>query len=191
MKRLAVIAALLVLLAIVPATAEAAPFPPRLNFAYSLAIDYWGETPEACASIDKEIVPPGSLGNPLSGFALSGVATQTAADAAPHSTDCIIWIDRAYAEPIIFDLLCTVMLHDVGHLLGKGHSTDPHDVMHESIPVPELCKVKGRQAVRLYFLRRKLRRLQTLRDGEKVAQMRLQTRREVKQEAERFWALAP
>jgi hypothetical protein len=190
MKRLMATAALIVLLA-VPAMAQAGPFPPRLNFAYSLAIGYWGETPQACASIDKQIVPPGSLGNPLSDFAISGVATQTEADAPPHSVDCILWIDRAYAEPIIFDLLCAVMLHNVGHLLGMEHSDDPQNVMHENIPVPELCSAKGRQATRLYLLRRKLRWLQEQRDGDKVAQMRLQTRREVSQEAKRFWALAP
>lgn len=189
LKRLAVTVALLIAMA-VPATAQAAPFPPRLNFAYSLAIDYWGQTPQACASIDKQIVPAGSLGNPLSGFAISGRATQPSDDAPPASVNCILWIDRAYAEPIIFDLLCAVMVHNVGHLLGKEHSEDPADVMNERIPVPELCNVKGRQATRLYMLRMKLRWLQKQKSGEKVNRMRLQTRREVSQEAKRFWALA-
>jgi hypothetical protein len=186
MKRLGATIVLIILVA-VPTTAQAAPFPPRLNFAYSLATGYWGQTPQACASIDKQIVPPGSLGNPLSNFAISGRATQPAEDAPPSSVDCILWIDRAYAEPIIFDLLCAVMVHNVGHLLGKGHSEDPRDVMHESIPVPELCNVKGRQATRLYMLRMKLHWLQKQR-GDKVVRLRLQTRREVSQEAERFWA---
>ncbi|HEY8083418.1 MAG TPA: hypothetical protein VIE64_07685 [Solirubrobacterales bacterium] len=187
MKRLAVTVALLVVLA-VPATAQAAPFPSRLNFAYSLAIDYWGQTPQACASIDKQIVPAGSLGNPLTGFAISGRATQPATSAPPGSVNCVLLIDRAYAEPIIFDLLCAVMVHNVGHLLGKEHSEDPGDAMHESIPVPELCNVKGRQATRLYMLRMKLHWLKRQKSGDKVDQIRLQTRREVSEEAKRFWS---
>lgn len=189
MKRLAATVALIALLT-VPATAQAAPFPPRLNFAYSLAIDYWGETPQACGSIDKQIVPPGSLGNPLSGFAISGRATQPVPDTPPGSLNCAIWIDRAYAEPIIFDLLCAVMVHEVGHLLGKEHSEDPRSPMHQDIPVPELCDVKGRQAARLYMLRMKLHWLQRQR-GDKAVQMRLETRRAVTQQAERFWAPTP
>jgi hypothetical protein len=191
MRRLIVIAALLVAMVVPMATAQAAPFPPRLNFAYNLATDYWGETPQACASIDKEVVPAGSLGNPLTGFAISGRATQPPIDASPGSVDCVLWIDRAYAEPIIFDLLCAVMVHDVGHLLGKGHSEDPNDVMNESIPVPEMCNVKGRQATRLYALRMKLHWLQKQKNGERVDQMLVQTRREVSQQAQRFWAPAP
>lgn len=189
MKRIAASVALILLVA-VPTTAQAASFPPRLNFAYKLATDYWGQTPEACASIDKQIVPAGSLGIPGSGFAISGRATQPAPSTPPGSVNCILWIDRAYAEPIIFDLLCAVMLHNVGHLIGKEHSEDPTNVMSETIPVPELCSVKGQQATRLYMLRMKLHWLQKQKDGDKVVRMRVQTRREVSQVAKLFWAPA-
>lgn len=185
MRRLAVIAALLAFLA-APATAQAAPFPPRLNFAYSLAVDYWGQTPSACATIDKQVVPPGTLAKPGSNFAISGNATEPPPGAPPGSVNCILWIDRAYAEPIIFDLLCAVTLHEVGHLLGMEHSADPRNVMHDDIPVPELCDLKGRQATHLYMLRMKLHWLQKRR-GEKVVRMRLQTRREVTHQARLFW----
>lgn len=185
--RCAAIAAAMALLGIVPASAGAAPFPPRLNFAYNLAIDYWGEQPTACATVDKQIVPPGSLGNAEVG-AISGQTSHVPADASPGSIDCILWIDRAYAEPIIFDLLCAVMVHGVGHLLGREYSSNPNNVMHESIPVPQLCKVKGQQSARLYLLRLKFHWLQT-REGEKAERLREKARAAMSREAERFWSM--
>ena len=183
----AALATAVALLGIAPASAEAAPFPPRLNFAYNLAIDYWGQRPTACASIDRQIVPPGALGNAEVG-AISGQASHVPADAGPGSIDCILWIDRAYAEPIIFDLLCAVVVHGVGHLLGREYSSDPNNVMHESIPVPQLCKVKGQQAARLYLLRLKFHWLQT-RAGDKAQRLREHVRDAMSQEAERFWSM--
>lgn len=173
--------------AVLPAAAPAGPFPARLNFAYQLAIDYWGQEPTACASIDRQIVPPGSLGNPEIG-AVSGRSSHVPAGAAPGSIDCILWIDRAYAEPIIFDLLCAVMVHGVGHLLGMEYSPDPRNVMNENIPVPPLCNIKGQQSARLYLLRLKFHWLQT-RHGTKVEQLRYRVRDELQQEAQRFWSL--
>lgn len=175
------------LLAIAPAGAAAAPFPPRLTFAYDLALEYWGEEPAACASVDKQIVPPGSLGNADVG-AISGQSSHVPAGALPGSIDCILWIDRAYAEPIIFDLLCAVVFHGVGHLLGREYSLDPRNVMHESIPIPPLCKTKGEQSARLYLLRLKFHWLQT-RQGPKVERLRERVRGAMDQEAKRFWSM--
>lgn len=187
MKRLAIAVVMLSVLALAPTTAQAAPYPPSLKFAYRLAIDYWGEEPSACMSIDRQIVPPGSLGNPQVG-AISGMSSYVPADAPPGSISCFLWIDRAYAEPIIFDFLCAVMLHHVGHLLGREDSSDPINVMNESIPVPPLCKVKGQQSARLYLLRLKFHWLQTRR-GAKPMQLRQRTRHEMRQEASRFWSM--
>jgi hypothetical protein len=184
--RFLTLTAALAVLAVAPAAAQAAPFPPRLNFAYELALDYWHQSPAACRSIDKEIVPPGSLGNAEIG-AVSGRSTHVPAGSPPGSIDCILWIDRAYAEPIIFDLLCAVVVHGVGHLLGMEYSPDPRSVMNESIPVPELCKVKGRQSARLYLLRLKYHWLQT-QHGTKVARLRSQAHRQISREAARFWS---
>jgi hypothetical protein len=186
MKRMAGAIAVAILLAI-PAAAQAAPFPPRLNFAYDLAIGYWGQAPTACSSIDKQIVPPGSLGNPMIG-AISGRATQVPAGARPGSVSCSLYIDRAYAEPIIFDLLCAVMVHNVGHLLGYEHSPDPSNVMNEDIPVPPLCDVKGRESTRLYFLRMRFHRLQA-HSGARFEEIRRRTGHELRHASERFWSL--
>lgn len=184
--RLLTLTTALAVFATAPSAAQAAPFPSRLNFAYELALDYWHQQPTACAAIDKEIVPQGSLGNAEIG-AVSGRSTHVPAGSPPGSIDCILWIDRAYAEPIIFDLLCAVVVHGVGHLLGMEYSSDPRDVMNESIPVPELCKVKGRQSARLYLLRLKYHWLQT-QHGVKVKRLRNQAREQIGREAARFWS---
>lgn len=184
--RLLTLTTVLAVFAAAPSAAQAAPFPPRLNFAYELALDYWHQQPTACGTIDKEIVPQGSLGNPEIG-AVSGRSTHVPAGSLPGSIDCILWIDRAYAEPIIFDLLCAVVVHGVGHLLGMEYSSDPRDVMNESIPIPELCKVKGRQSARLYLLRLKYHWLQT-QHGAKVNRLRSQAREQISREAARFWS---
>ena len=186
MRRLAIVV-VLGALALVPATAQAAPFPSGLKFAYKLAIDHWGEEPSACASMDRQVVPPGSLGNPQIG-AISGMSSYVAPDAPPRSVDCFLWIDRAYAEPIIFDLLCAVIFHHVGHLLGMEDSANPQSVMNERIPVPALCKAKGRQSARLYLLRLKFQWLQT-RHGAKPQRLRQLVHREMRREAHRFWAM--
>lgn len=188
MRRLAFTVAALACFA-APLTAQAAPFPPRLNYAYNLAIDYWGERPAGCARIDKQIVPPGSLGNPEVG-AISGRSTKVPANAAPGSVPCILWVDRAYAEPIIFDLLCAVMLHNVGHLLGRGYSANPWSVMHPSIPVPPLCRLKGHQSARLYLLRLKFHWLQA-KNGPRGVRARRRTVRAMHAEAKRFWGEPP
>lgn len=187
MRRLVATAVVCMFVAAPLATAGAAPFPPRLNYAYDLALNYWGTQPTGCLSIDKEVVAPGSLGDPEVG-AISGRSTQVPAGAAPGSVPCILWIDRAYTEPIIFDLLCAVMVHHVGHLLGNGYSSNPSDVMSPTIPVPALCKIKGRQSARLYMLRLKFHWLQA-KDGARAVQARQQTLREINAEAQRFWAL--
>ena len=176
----------LAVLAAAPAAAQAAPFPARLNFAYDLALDYWHQQPTACATIDKEIVPQGSLGNSEVG-AISGRSTHVPAGSPPGSVDCILWIDRAYTEPIIFDLLCAVVVHGVGQLLGMEYSPDPNNVMNESIPVPELCKVKGQESARIYLLRLKYHWLQT-QHGAKVKRLRDQAREQISREAARFWS---
>jgi hypothetical protein len=44
---------------------------------------------------------------------------------------------RLYANP---QLLCSVILHEVGHLTGRGHSSNPNSIMYSRIPVDERCR---------------------------------------------------
>jgi hypothetical protein len=44
--------------------------------------------------------------------------------------------------------ICSLMIHEWGHLAGRGHSDDPADVMHPSAPIagwPECQTIKERE----------------------------------------------
>jgi hypothetical protein len=45
-----------------------------------------------------------------------------------------------YARPA---LLCSVVLHEVGHLSGRGHSDNPRSVMFPEVSVDRRCKRGG------------------------------------------------
>ncbi len=44
---------------------------------------------------------------------------------------------RLYADP---QLLCSVILHEVGHLTGRAHSSNPNSIMHFRFRVDERCR---------------------------------------------------
>ena len=128
MKRVTLAVALALLL---PATASAAPLSPTLNFAYELAARHWGAEPTGCVSIDKQIVDDGAIGD------FRGEATQPAP--GEHAV-CYLYVIRDLASPRDFGLACAVMFHEYGHLLGYGHSTDPHNIMYPEVMfIPLAC----------------------------------------------------
>lgn len=53
-------------------------------------------------------------------------------------------------QPLTPDALNTVALHEIGHLLGLGHSDDPHDVMYPSTEVHDLT-LRDRQTAQLLY----------------------------------------
>lgn len=164
--------------------ASAAPFPARLDFAYELAVGYWGQEPSACSAVDREVVPHGSLGS-LETKLIAGLATQVPPETAPGSVDCILWIDRSYAQPVLFSGLCALMIHEVGHLLGMGHSADPASVMNEKPAIPPICAAKGRELSRMVLLKRRLQRLR-LHHGARIGDLRRLTQRSLIAEAAEF-----
>jgi hypothetical protein len=117
--------AVVVAMLAVAAPATAAPFTPRLNVALQVAYDYWGGIPANCTSINRQIVPDGSLARFNEGEATSGVATL-----ATHPQPCHLWVERRLASPVIFATTCAIMVHEVGHLHGYDHADDPADVMN-------------------------------------------------------------
>lgn len=123
--RYALLAFGLCLACVAPATA--APFTPQMQYAYELAVNHWGTEPTGCTSIDFEIVDDDTMPD------REGEATQP--QPGQH-IPCHMYIRRYLAQPRMFIRMCAVVRHEVGHLLGFGHSEDPRSVMYPYVTIP-------------------------------------------------------
>lgn len=90
------------------------PFGPEEEAAFHQAEVYWGAQPVLCTSLTKEVVATEALNGPDTPLPVAGRATQP-----EYSTRCGIWIEEKLGA-----VLCSVMRHEYGHLLGYAHE-DP------------------------------------------------------------------
>ena len=156
------LAAVLCVLAL-PATAGAAKrvkAPNPLTAASSVGVRYWGAVPcngkikvlaqrPLPAGVDPETDAWVTFGTPLG-------ANNLAAPASTY-TNCTIsfarWRWRTSASMREdWDMVCTTMTHELGHLLGHAHDEIPGSVMApvftDFSSVPQLCKANRPRAVR-------------------------------------------
>jgi hypothetical protein len=133
-RRLIAVAALTLFL--LPATANADPFTPELNYAYRLATNFWGGPPAGCSSVDLQVVPNGSIGD------YEGEATMPEPGEPPKA--CFMDIIERDANPNWFIRACAVIRHEAGHLHGLDHSTNPRSIMYPTVLlIPKECWVAG------------------------------------------------
>lgn len=113
-----------VLVALVLAgSAQAAPFTPELEADYEAALAWWGvSTPPQCASVTRELL---SSEDPY-GERVAARATQPAPGAT--EVDCFVYV-FASQLPESDCIREMIVRHEVGHLLGFGHSDNPRNIM--------------------------------------------------------------
>lgn len=102
---------------------------PSIVKARSIAVAYWGVTPcDGDIAVKWAALPTGVN-------ALSTWWNQVAAYGnATGNRQCLVTLNPA--ESFDWPMLCTVLVHEYGHLSGHQHSTDPADVMYPTYSDP-------------------------------------------------------
>ena len=133
LSTLAVLVAFLALA--LASTAQAAePFSPTLEAEYDTALEFWGvSAPPQCGEVRRAVLPTDP--------ALTG---EDGAAAASRPSPGVIyeWCELdVFADefPTGACLQQEAMDHEVGHLLGYGHSEDPTNIMYPTLQPGVWC----------------------------------------------------
>jgi hypothetical protein len=57
--------------------------------------------------------------------------------------NCYVWLNLNHSDLLTGEEICKTTLHEMGHLAGLQHSTNPLDVMYtpfQSDPIPSMCE---------------------------------------------------
>jgi hypothetical protein len=125
-------------------TAKAEPFTPTLEAEYGAALAFWGvSAPPQCKEVRLSILPtdPGST---VAGEGGAAAATQPAPGVTYTWCELNVFADKF---PTGACLQQEAMNHEVGHLLGYGHSEDPTNIMHPSLQPSVWCPAEIPPAV--------------------------------------------
>jgi hypothetical protein len=100
------------------------PFDERAEYAYAYALRYWGGAPPECPTVDRYLTPQLLA---YDGTDLNGIAeVPTYVNGRPWEVRCGILV----VEQTDFVTECIDIVHELGHVTGQEHSTDPHNVMY-------------------------------------------------------------
>ena len=117
---LSLVLSLVCVAAFSPAPAAAAP---DLNRAVSVATSVFPQVTQRCGSVSVEI----------------GTLTLTGASAESYYYSCRVRIAPATMTTASNTQLCSLMVHEWGHLAGLDHSSDPSNFMNPTVPHNPVC----------------------------------------------------
>jgi hypothetical protein len=98
---------------------------------FGIAHAYWGGQIPSCVENGVTIVPVGAV---LYDDPDPSVAARA------EQPGCRLWLDRRHWRTMGRAEACMVVVHEWGHLLGHGHSSDPSELMAElPLSPPAAC----------------------------------------------------
>jgi hypothetical protein len=126
----------LVAFPVLAGTAKAEPFNPMLEAEYGAALAFWGvSAPPQCEEVRMAILPtdPGAT---VAGDGGAAAATQPPPGITYEWCELNVFADKF---PTGACLQQEAMDHEVGHLLGYGHSEDLTNIMYPSLQAWVWC----------------------------------------------------